>query len=526
MAAVLASLVVVLVTPALRAQASLTSIAPLQGPVGATVTLTGSGFTGASAVRFAGHDAAFRVVGDDQVSAVVPPGAETGSVEIDTVDGSLLSPDRFLVQPNVLLIVTDDQRWDTVVSMPRVQSDIAGQGVSFANMFVTNPLCCPSRATLLTGRYSHSTGVWSNKAPFGGFTTFEDDDTVATALDAEGYRTGMFGKYLNQYTATGGTYVPPGWDRWRAFLNGGYFDYTLSLDGISQESYGSAPEDYSTDVLADQAAGFIQDTSPQDPLLVWFAPLAPHEPFIPAPRHVGTLAGLAAWRPPSYNEPDVSDKPFYIRNAPRLSTDRQAEIDALRQAQLETLMAVDDAVAQLLTTLAVMGRLEDTLIVFTSDNGYLWGEHRRAGKVVPYEESIRVPLTIRWDRLPGTAPTRTRLVQNLDIAPTILDAAEATLPGVEGESLLPLLNGATGAWRSQMLFEHYGEGAPSYCAIRTKDLLFVHYRTGEEEFYRLATDPYERMNRIASTTAAERIASLRDAARARCNPLPPDMTPF
>jgi N-acetylglucosamine-6-sulfatase len=526
--AVLACALVVLVAPASRAQPTLTSVTPLRGPVGATVTVTGSGFTSASAVRIAGVDASFTIAGDGEIAAIVPSGAQAGTVEVDTADGSAVNADPFIVQPNILLIVTDDQRWDSLAGMPTVQSELAGHGVTFSNMFVTNPLCCPSRATLLTGRYSHSTGVWTNKGQFGGFKSFADDDTVATALDAEGYRTALFGKYLNAYPSTGGSYVPPGWDLWRAFSSSGpyYYNYTLSLNGISQEAHGSAPEDYSTDVLADQAAAFIQDASPQDPLFIWFAPFAPHSPFIPAPRHAGTLTGLPVWRPPSYDEADVSDKPVYIQELRPLSSARQAGIDAHRQAQLESLMAVDDAVAQLLTTLAFSGRLEDTLIVFTSDNGYLWGEHRFDGKSVPYEESIRVPLAIRWDRLPATTPTRTRLVQNLDIAPTILDAEGATLPGVDGESLVPLLNGSSSAWRTQLLFEHYGGDVPSYCAIRTKDLMFVHYSTGEEEFYRLAIDPYQLTNKIASTTAAARIDALRDAARSRCNPLPPDMPPF
>jgi arylsulfatase A-like enzyme len=523
------SLVVALLTLARtsHALASITSFDPVRGPVGATIHVTGSGFTDALAVRLGGLDASFSVPADDQLDLVVPPGATTGLLEVDTPDGTASSTEPFVVLPNILAILSDDQRWDTVAEMPTVQAELVGEGVLFSNGFVTNPVCCPSRAAFLTGLYSRHTNVWTNAPPYGGFEAFDDSVSIATALDSAGYATALFGKYLNHYAMTDGAYVPPGWDRWRAFASTtGYFDYSISLDGVSAEEHGSNEEDYSTDVLAAHAEDFIVGASAQDPLFVWFAPLAPHGPFIAAPRHAGSRAGVEPWRPPSYDEPDVSDKPAYIQEEPRFSTERMAEIDLLRQTQLGMLASLDEAVGRILTALETAGRLGDTLIIYSSDNGYLWGEYRRIAKVVPYEESIRVPFVVRWDRL-GTAPrTDGHFVQNIDVAPTVAAAAGVSLPVVDGMSLLPLLSGTATSWRPRLFFEHTGEGEVVYCAIRTAKAKLIHNASGEEEYYRLKADPYEEKNKIGTPRLQDSIAALRDMLRSWCDPPPPEMEPF
>ncbi|MGH2714693.1 MAG: sulfatase family protein, partial [Thermoleophilaceae bacterium] len=395
-------------------------------------------------------------------------------------------------QPNVLLINTDDQRWDTLEYMPTVTSELVGKGVTFSNSFVVNAVCCPSRASLLTGRWSHSTGVWGIKGPHGGFHVFDDRSTLPVWLNDVGYETMLAGKYLNGYLD--GAYVPPGWDRWFAHTRNenAYFGWGASEDGTAVE-FGSEPGDYATDVLASRAVDFIHDTA-GEPFFLYFAPKAPHYDVpgsvTPAPRHAGAYPDLPAWRPPNLNERWVGDKPDYVRSRPRIPLDRIAEF---RQDQLESLLAVDEAIAAMLAALRETGELADTLIIFTSDNGYGWGEHRRMNKVAPYEESIRVPLVIRWDALGIPARTSPQLVLNVDLAETIAAAAGIAVP-TEGRNLLPLILDARRGWRTSFLVESDmwpDMRVPAYCAFRSSGWKYVQYATGEEELYNLCRDPYE-----------------------------------
>ena len=195
------------------------------------------------------------------------------------------------VRPNVVLVITDDQRADSMWVMPAVERLIGDNGVRFSNAVVSNPFCCPSRATILTGMYSHGTGVYANQGADGGWSTFAatgaERATIATALDAAGYRTGLFGKYLNGYGDAPPGYVPPGWDRWFTFLgqNGAYFDYTVFDDQRGVLRFGSDPADYSTDVFAREADRFIRTTPAEQPFLLMVTPYGPHDPWTPAPRH-------------------------------------------------------------------------------------------------------------------------------------------------------------------------------------------------------------------------------------------------
>jgi arylsulfatase A-like enzyme len=274
-------------------------------------------------------------------------------------------------RPSILLIVTDDQRWDTLWAMPHVRELLAKRGTTFSDAFVVNPLCCPSRSSILTGNYSHTTGVYRETPPFGAFQSFHDGSTSATWLHDQGYTTGLFGKYIDAYQHAALTgYVPPGWDRWAAFVRSRYLDYKLTIDGHIQ-AYGDDASDYSTNVLGSLAERFIRDTP--GPIFVEYAPAAPHAPAIPEARFQGAFAHLPPWRPPSYDEPDVSDKPTYIRDLPPLSSGVRASVDGFRQNQYRTLKSVDAQVEALVGALRDTGRLSDTLIVFTSDNGISWG---------------------------------------------------------------------------------------------------------------------------------------------------------
>jgi N-acetylglucosamine-6-sulfatase len=425
--------------------------------------------------------------------------------------------------PNIVLIVTDDQRYDSLAHMPNLRRLLIGRGMRLDQAIVSNPLCCPSRATILTGRYSHSTGVYTNFGGTGGWSTFNgsgaEASTIATALDGVGYRTAMIGKYLNGY-GKAGAFVPPGWDRWFAFAHsqGRYFDYRMYTGGGGYVEFGSQPRDYSTDVIARRAASFIGRTNPGTPLFLMVTPYAPHLPTTPAPRHEGDLSHASVSFGPAVNEANVSDKPAYIR---RLGLHPLSELRARTIRQWESLLAVDDLVRRLVTRLRETGRLRNTLIMFTSDNGFSNREHRWGGKRAPYLESIRVPFVVRFDgRVP--AGTRSRaLAANVDIASTIADFAQVPFPGADGASLRPLVTREAQSARGPVLLEFVQQdtAVPTYCGVRTRRFVFVRYATGEEELYDLATDPWQLRN--AARARPAKATELRNLTVSLCQPTPP-----
>ncbi len=427
-------------------------------------------------------------------------------------------------KPNVVLLVTDDQRFDTVSAMPTVTGELAAKGVTFANAFVVNPVCCPSRASILTGQWSHQTGVWTVlNHNFGGFTAFDDRETLAHWLDTSGYETLLAGKYLNGYTLgaldhqgfpVDHRYVPPGWDQWYAFWVGGGcscpFEDAPFTDGTSV----AQPAGYSTDVLAARAVQFIEEAS--DPFFLYLAPSASHLPALPAERHRGAFTGIGAYDDPAVRERNLRDKPTWLRRRSPLPSAEQARI---RQTQLESLLAVDDMVADLLEALADSGKLADTLFILTSDNGYHWGEHGLTSKNSAYEASIRVPLVMRWDAGGLVQGTVQESALNVDLAPTIARAAGTGSPGASGRSLLPLLRGQPRTWRKHALIEHHGGVIPSYCAYRGEDWKYVQYMTGEEELYDVANDPYELQNQASSGAQTARVIDYRKRVdRSGCRP--------
>ena len=426
-------------------------------------------------------------------------------------------------KPNVVIILTDDQRWDTLWAMPRVQKDLVDHGVTFNNSFVVNSACCPSRTSILTGQYSHSTGVYTNRGSEGGFRSFNDGSTIATWLDTD-YTSALIGKYLNQYEFAGSNgEVPLGWDHWVAFPKAHYDDFALNIDGTVQQ-FGSATADYSTDVLADQAVKFIQDT--EGPLFLLFTPKAPHYPAQPKGSDKTAFSNLPDWRPPNYNEADMSDKPAWARDAPLLSTAQQQYIDKFRLAQMQTLLPVDRAVGHIFDALEQTGRLGNTMIVFMSDNGMLWGEHRMIGKGNAYEESIRIPMVVRYDPLVARPRTNNDMTLNIDIAPTAAELAGVGAPGAEGLSLVPLLQDPDAHWRNDFLVEHFAPGGPhgnppTFCAIRTDQYKYVDYMWGEDELYDLQADPFEMSNRIHDPALSQQLDKLMQIKQQLCDPPPP-----
>lgn len=447
----------------------------------------------------------------------------SGVDQVTNAPGQRVAPQP----PNIVLILTDDQRGDTLRYMPIVRRLLVHHGITFTNGYVVNPVCCPSRTSILTGLYSHSTGVYTNHRPNGGFSAFHGDgSTIATWLQAAGYRTGLFGKYLNQYGHE--PYVPPGWDRWFAtHRGGGYYDYEAVTNGTVRE-YDSDSSSYGTTVLREEAVSFIRQTDPSTPLFVYWAPHAPHEPAIPHPSDRDAFSSLSSWRPRNYDESDVGDKPGYVSRLPRLDQAAAAEIDAFRRRQLEALQAVDRAVRAIVQTLRDTDRLHDTMIVFMSDNGMLWGEHRLHGKSVPYEEAIRVPFVLRYDALLDASREDDHLVLNIDLAPTFAAVGGVDAPDVEGRSLLSLLRGDDDNWRTEFLIEHVGEGAraaPTFCAIHTDRYVLVRYATGEEELYDLARDPQQMTNRAGWGRYLDLRRVLRSKLRRLCEPVPPGFSP-
>lgn len=422
-------------------------------------------------------------------------------------------------RPNIILIVTDDQRQDSLAHMPTVQSALVADGVTFTNSFVTTPLCCPGRASILTGQYAFHHGVLRNGGPQGGALVFDDTVTLATVLRDAGYRTSYMGKYLNGYDdlidAQGYNYVPPGWDDWYAFVDGlgnGYYyvDYTLNDNGTILQ-FGSTPADYSTDRLFDRAVAQLTAYAGPAPFFVTLHPAAPHSPYVPAERHAGSFAGLPPWTPPSFNEA-AATKPQYVRDAEPVDP---VVNEAIRRLQLETLLAVDEGIGRLVAALAATGRLDNTVIIFTSDNGYHWGEHRQSAKRTPYEESARVPLVVRHPTLGAAGSQLGALALNIDLAPTIVALAGATMPGADGMNLLPLLSDPAALWRGDFLLEHWLDSpvsyiVPDYVGVRSAEYKYILYDTCEEELY-TADDVYE----LENVVAAPEWAAVRDQMRQR-----------
>jgi N-acetylglucosamine-6-sulfatase len=517
-------------------------VSPTIGYIGTTLSIDGSDLDQVTGVSFGDRPADYAIESSERLLTSVPSGSTSGPITLTSAVGVTMTPDPFTVQPNIVVIVTDDQRWDALV-FPTIQGQLMSKGMTFSNAFAVNPVCCPSRVSMLTGKYSHSSDIYKNLPPHGGFDTFRanggDRSTVATWLHDVGYRTAMIGKYLNGYGLGDTSYVPPGWDTWNALAlapltggdDGGYFNYSMSMDGLLT-TRGSAPEDYSTDVLAGLAEDFIARAPSDQPLFLYLAPRAPHTPTTPAARHARAFSTLPPLTTPSVNEEDVSDKPAWVRALPSLTASQITAQQNHRKRQYRTMLAVDDALARVLASLDVTGRLQDSMIIFTSDNGYAFGEHRWSGKEVPWEESIRLPFIVRYDALQeGGSSSSSELVLNVDIAPTLASFAGTVAPGVDGQSVAPILEGSFSEWRDDILLEHARTNigkvsVPAYCGVRTTSHKYVRYSSGEEELYDLIADPFELSNLAADPLLTELKASLRRRAAELCTPTPPGYGSF
>ena len=417
-------------------------------------------------------------------------------------------------RPNILLVLTDDQTLDTLptepAAMPWFQSqleDPAGHWLWFPNAYASTPLCCPSRSTILTGRYDTHTDVRDNaQGP-----NLDDTNTVPVWLDAAGYTTGLVGKYLNAYPWGRTPFIPPGWDRWFAKQNlnesTAYYDYDVVDQGISRH-YGEGPSNYATDVLAAQAVAFIEQAPRDAPWFLYFSPNAPHLPWIPAPAYRGADAVAEPPIPPLDVMNDVGGKPPYVRSLPaKTGADRAAYVEADRNER-SMLRSVDDAFRSLVATIDARGELDRTVIVFLTDNGYVFGLHRLDGKRFPYTPSAGVPFAIRS---PWTdAAVVPDLVSNVDLAAT-LAAVAGVEPGLpqDGISLFPALHGKPLPPRGALFLDWGGDwNVPAWQAVQTRRYLYVRNAGGFEELY-AAADVFQLDNRAGDPTAASMLTRAR-----------------
>lgn len=445
--------------------------------------------------------------------------------------------------PNIVVIVTDDQRQDLMLAhMPLTRSRLADSGVTFTNMIANAALCCPIRASLLSGQYVHAHGVRTNAfATGGGARVFRDAQTVATDLKSRGYTTALVGKYLNENASTSfphWPYVPPGWDEWRVFTpEPRYWGYQLvekafDSTAIRLVRYGGPTDqaNYSTSVLNKKALAFLKRAPADRPVFLYYAPFAPHVDWPNVPPLVPTQDASACPGPwthrASVNEADVSDKPEFVRTAPLLtSAYRSAEL-TMKREMCKSLQSVDRGIRNLVNALGYTGRLANTYVFFLSDQGFMLGEHRlRNRKLTIYDEVVRGDLVVRG---PGIARrTETNLVQTVDIPATIRDLAGVGTLG-SGLSLRPLLEGSMLPLHTEVLIENYMPGKPAQeaFAVRSLRYKYAEYPAGGpsgapfRELYDVLVDPLEMNNLLitspndptviaTSAALASRLAALR-----------------
>ena len=469
-----------------------------------------------------------------------------------TADAGVATP----IQPNIIVVMTDDQPPGMMRALPSVQRLIGDRGATFTNAIASYPLCCPARATFLTGQYAHNHGTLGNNPLSGGGypALLEPERNLASWLQAAGYETTFAGKWLNGLRTPHA--APPGWNNWFGLVGEGgeglssFYDYDVFQGaGLPPRHYGVAPRDYQTDVLArDYALPLIatQATTPE-PFFLWLAVHPPHDGLgrddaagrrcsvgdpdsrsskqsaIPAPRHAKRFGAAAAPHPPSFDENDLSDKPEFMRGHEPLSKQDLELIRLNYQCGLAALLAVDDAIRSIVKVLEQTGQLESTVLVFTSDNGALAGEHRvKAGKNRPYEEAIRVPLMISGPLVPaGVTPSGP--VPNTDLAPTLLELALARPPAelarpTDGVSQVAALRNGFNEPDRVVLIEgrdnvapaKHGFKARSYVGVRTERYAYIEHHRGsaptkdaaiglpigagpttDVELYDLERDPYE-----------------------------------
>ena len=439
-------------------------------------------------------------------------------------------------RPNIVVIMTDDQAVGDMIALPQVRQLIGDEGVTFENSFAVFPLCCPSRATFLTGQYAHNHGVVDNKPPFGGYTALDPAQTLPVWLQGAGYATIQIGKYLNGYEHYGAE-VPPGWTEWNGAVNLSYYGGALSVNGTVTPL---PPDAYQTDSYSALARSAIARFAPQaQPFFLWVTPYAVHDggPTEPddlpggarsparAERHRGLYATATLPQPPSFNVPR---RP----NLLPLDFEQIGVLEQRYRQRLEALLAVDEMVAAVVQALTDAGELENTVLIFTSDNGWLYGEHALSGKQWFYDPSTRVPLLMRGPDIPHGVHLD-QFAANIDLAPTILSYAEVVPPfELDGRSLRPLFGDLALTWERELLIENRGvlTPLPYWRALRTPHYLYAEFpNVGVAELYDVVADPHQLMNlarepeyALVVAALSQRIVALTQCRGADCRtPAPP-----
>jgi N-acetylglucosamine-6-sulfatase len=463
------------------------------------------------------------------------------------------------VQPSVVLILVDDQREDLLSFMPNLQSSLIDQGASFSNAYAGNPLCCPARTSILRGQYPHFTRIYGVAGPYGGAIKTTKfgllTESLPVWMDRAGYRTAFIGKYLNGYSPTYALKnpVPNGWDYFRGWMtagaevDGGYFDYSLAEGSQGakpiRKNYGSTPDDYSTRVYTRLATEFVNSVPSSEPLFLHLDYHAPHAPFIIDP--LDTTAPCSAHpMGPAVGEVDVSDKPDFIGNLPWVASQTsQAQNRWVKRCRM--MISVDRGIGSVMAALEAHDPgLDNTMIIYTSDQGISEGEHRWLTKKVAYEESAGIPFVVRYDGVTTPGSLNDRLVTHVDITATATALAGAAVPSpipcrapciqgpMEGVDLTPILIDSTAPWRQDLLIEHYdapgtGSFTPAYCAMVTESgLKYIRYdpdlEARYEELYDLVADPFELTNVADDPPYLDELAALRTRLQQLCLPTPPD----
>lgn len=410
---------------------------------------------------------------------------------------------------NVVLLLLDDMRYDQVAAMPEVTDRLVGGGLSFTRAYAATPLCAPARASLLSGGYpTHEVGVLTNEIPNGGIQRFVDVDTLATRLQEQGYTTALIGKYLNGYDEWF-PYIAPGWTEWIAWIEQeDWSSYALVEGGSTPAGPESGAvvhhDDYIADHQADAAIDFITRHA-EDPFFLYVPFLAPHTPHTPASEDESAFADYR-YRGGAYQEADLSDKPEWMRRRVLLSPAQEADADAVNRQQLQSLLPVDRAIGAILDTLDAAQLSDHTLVIFTSDNGQLWGEHRLFDKGLAYEESIHVPLVI-WapGGVQGEDDSLVSMTQ--DVAATMTSATGLTRRS-DGLDLLPRLCGVTTRERDHLLLQGWATANPDWAAVLTPRYKYVEWTSGDTELYDRETDPTESTSLHAAPDQAANAAAL------------------
>ena len=424
-----------------------------------------------------------------------------GAATLTSCEKWLVSAGLKEERPNFLIIYTDDQRYDSMWQMPRTQELIFEQGVTFSHGYITTPLCGPSRCSILTGMYAHSHEIRENQDS--GF----DETTFAKYLQDDGYYTGLVGKYLNEWRVR--DQPKPEFDYWRAIFGGQsrYNNPDIMVNGEWVRHQGQ----YITDAFGDYCVEFIENAAKKlKPFCLYFAPNAPHEPATPADEDKFLSIDLPEF-PPNFSEEDISDKPNWLQEKESLISEKDIhKINEFRNDQLLSLRSLDRNIERIIQKLEAENLLDKTVVIFLSDNGKLWGEHRMTTKNSFYEEASRVPFALRYPPLVPMPYIEEKPVSNIDIAPTLYDLARIPIPEeVDGVSLVPLLL-AGDMHRAGVLIEGW-PGRGHYAAYHVGNYVYAETGGDKSEFYDLEKDPYQLENAIDDPAYQDIITDLKIA---------------